>query len=465
MLRNRFEKSPRAQAQVLWDVNINMDINEFIKTINHHLGRYHSLTPDNGTQICTYLRNFLQGYYIKFHFENTACLENSEFRRIRFVLSTIRQKANFNIPLVRHSNGLVFHIIESDSRLKCEVLAKPSRDFNPKFKREQIKLDNYNVYELKDGTVINLYWDPFYKKTEGSWVFGTKNSFDVGNNNWRGFKYNDIIADVLKEYPKFQFDILDKTKTYVLNFTHPAFHPFGQPAIYNTKTANDPQIKWVKKIWTVTDDDVLCNMDLFPQEPVNLDNNYKIKLTTAFHDYLENKGTPFLGYIFRTKDEFVTGSYSDLLMESSLWLEIKNLIYQLPYDPNATIREKREQNFKNMDYIIINAYLSYKRRNIFIELFPQYQAVYNKLNTLVEILVDKIYQKLSNPSISIEHESELCKRMYDVVAEEYQITPEVEKSKNPVVTRPGMSKIDKKNIRSLIVRPKFTEFYQLSLCS
>lgn len=519
MNRNQTEniKNLRNKSEVqLKEIDLNINVNKFLEYVNQTLEKYDKLNGEIGKQICANLYNFLQQYFIKFHYENLACLdesitqndenkettENKNPKRFRFVLSTNRHKANFQIPLVRQSNGLIFAVQESNKKIVCILLAKPSRDFNPRFKRNQINLDNYNIYEIKDGTVVNLYYDA--NNSTGKWVFGTKNAFDIGNNFWRGYKYEKVIMDVLKEYPKFSFDELDKSKTYVLNFTHPAFHPFQQPEVWSEEYFDHPHptYKWIKKIWRIGENEELEKMGIEQQQSIKLNSDFYYLLQSSFRNYLEGKEYPLLGYIFRTTDESVTGAYSDLLMESTLWQEIRGLIYQLPFIPNAVIREKQEKNFKNMDYVVVDAYLDFRKRNVFIELFPQYQTYYTKLNNLTEIVVDKIYSKLSNPSISFDNESELCKRMYDIVADNYQITPELEivkseshsnkqsdtqntfnqlppknniryrgkqddhrlKSGNiPIVKRPGMSKLDKKNIRSLIVHPKYAEYFLNSL--
>lgn len=550
-----------------------MDLNGFINNLNEHICHYKILSDGNAREIIDFIKSKVIPLKIKLCFEHLSCIdkinkikkeyeENSDLvrfentqgiqdivPRFRFILSSNRHKANFDIPFVRQCNGVILAIEEIDNNLKCRLLTVPPNDFNPKFNQtELIKLVSqgcYKIYEIQDGTTVNIFYDPNYIESEnitqlvvnendnetpkikalkiyrrGKWIYSTKNAFDVNSMVWRGFNYKRVIDDVLKNY-SLDFDKLSKNKTYTIGFKHPAFHPFGQPyewieSDFENKSDDQKKIDWLKSAWFIqsvenVDNRLQMNIsediglpfqtmieqkDGIPGIFKKLGNSLKefinnLKLNQYMNNSKEKQVSPlhsaFLGLILRSNDEEKTTNLSDILLESALWQEIRTLIYQLPYIPNKTVREKQEQNFKNMTYVILDSFLDFKKRNVFIQVFPQYSHHYKKYDAVINSVVNKIYQDLLNTSFRSggkfrnydseknkpqqEREDPIVEQLYirfsEIVKNQYQVTPETESPKDkyrkggnvPLVKKPGMSKIDKKNIKNMIVNPKFNDIY------
>lgn len=531
-----------------------MDLKEFIKAVNEHISHYKQLSDGNAREIFEFIKSKMFSMKIKLCFEHLSCIdkinkikkdlqnkdivfknienESQVIPRVRFILSTNRHKADFGIPLVRQSNGVIFvieeNIIDELPVLVCRPLAIPPNDFNPKFSQSElakhIEKGEYKIYEIQDGTTVTMFYDADHIESEnitegdkayklyqrGKWIYSTKNAFDVNSMIWRGFNYKQIIDDVLKEYPDFDFNKLDKNKSYTIGFKHPAFHPFGQPKEWTNSDFTPSSLKWLKSAWFMQSTE-LSTLTKNTEENIGLPHQVLLdqkggipaifkKLGNSLKDFvntlkinqhMNNAVTQidisktFLGLVLRTTEESKTQDLSDILLESALWQEIRKLIYQLPFIQNKTVREKQEQNFKNMTYIILDSFLDFKRRNVFIQVFPQYIPYYKRYDFLINQTVNRIYQDLSNPvtrnnnrfkganmeaekpvPVSSDIVEKLYNRFLEIVKGQYQTTSEMEKTHGtgtkksiPLVKKPGMNKIDKKNIKTMIMNSKYVDIY------
>jgi hypothetical protein len=447
-------------------------VDGFVTSVNEYLTNFKELNEPNAKEIVEHLKNMLHPLNIKIAYEHLSCLDTRTKlvsqvpgiqARFRFVLSTNRHKANFQESLVRQANGLICQISQGDT-LICKVLSTSPNDFNPRFTHDSLsralRSYSYDFYEINDGTTVNLYWDPQHIKQEtttklvdeklttfknytlGAWVYGTKNAIIVDDMVWRGCTYRQVIDDVLAQYPEFSYAKLDKTKSYSFGFKHPAFHPFGQPAVWeNTHFTESAGIGWLKSAWMINSESIG-----FPhqQKIAELDVSTMFsKAERATSDFLKNPKNIFLGYIIRSRNDSETLELSDILIESTLWSEIRGAIYQLPFIKNKNIREKQEQNFKNMTYVVLESFLDFRKRNMFITLFPQFGDYYTRYNTLVTQIVDRVIGKTENPknpTVDI-----LFTRLGEIV----NLTYNTSKS----------GKNDKKVIRHLICHPKYTDIY------
>jgi len=100
------------------------------------------------------------------------------------------------------ANGLIFEKAEKWKQV-CFPLAAFSRQ----------KIDNrikYKIFPIREGTVINRYYSD-------GWKMATRCSSDILREQWRGYKYADILA-------RFNFDDSDISRTYIYIFTAPEFH-------------------------------------------------------------------------------------------------------------------------------------------------------------------------------------------------------------------------------------------------
>ncbi len=86
--------------------------------------------------------------------------------------------------------------------------------------------ENWRHFDLicaEDGATIGLYW------FNNAWVIRTINSFDASNIIWNGrATFGQMIDDVMRKYPQFRYDALDKTKSYTFGIKHPAIHAYHE---------------------------------------------------------------------------------------------------------------------------------------------------------------------------------------------------------------------------------------------
>jgi hypothetical protein len=380
----------------------------FVEQVNDFVRHIHPLNRANAEEIITHVRENMMPKRINVTYEHLSCLEDNNYFRI--VLATKRAKANFGIPLVRECNGaiiLVEEIPDGDTTvLRCRLVCRPAHDFNPKINNTQwvntnIKNGLYEIYFIEDGSTVNLSYlqtDPLHK---GQWVLSSKNSFDVSNIVWRGKSYGDALAEVLENYPDFSYDNLDPYKTYTIGFKHPSHHPFGQhvgPVLsawfIQSTNVETGDISYAEKIGLPLQDRtrIAAHSGQFWQAARKKAQNALEDFTNAVQK--GDKQRPFLGYILRSRDRNRTRQYSDILVESTLLSEIRNCVYQLPYISNKVLLDQARQNFKNMDHVIIEAYLDSTKRPVFELLFPQYIPRYHGYDKLLDRAIDGIYRVL-----------------------------------------------------------------------
>mgnify|MGYP000656733667 CR=1 FL=1 len=95
----------------------------------------------------------------------------------------------------------------------------------------------------------------------------------------------------------------------------------------------------------------------------------------------------FYGYNLVSKNYDITGESSYIILESKLLQTINKLWYD-----NTYTRYIQKNKFDRDSTIIVCSFLDSDRRNIFIELFPQYTEIWNSLYNIVEELTNRIIQ-------------------------------------------------------------------------
>lgn len=397
-----------------------MDCYSFQKFIQDHC--YGPFDKENIGKIIVIIKSELAKYYIKCNCDNLE-LFNKDTKRVRIILAANRNKSDYSHKLVRQSHGLIYQLAPNEKgQIVCSILAVPANDFNNNINHSEVELllrqKKYIVRPLNDGTTITLYYDAL--DNIPGWRFSTKHGIDVEKLIWRGNKYGEVIMETLKEYENFSFEKLNKQCCYTFGFKHPAFHPFGQPAIWEPKydqnglnlegVQNSKDEKWIKKAWLIYCFDKSkqaapenVNIGIPWQIEIkqdSLQNSKSILGVIKSHCYDANKiyvntGKAFLGYILRTVNENDTNSHSDILFESSLYKDIKMCIYDKPMITNIDFRRKFHQNFKNMNYVLLNSYLSPYKHDMFISFFPQYKQIYENLDIIIQKTVNMIYNSIN----------------------------------------------------------------------
>lgn len=301
--------------------------------------------------------------------EDEDCETEPVLPTFRVLLNAKRQGADYSKQLSNQCNGVIL------SYPTWDILAMPPKKFNPRFRLKDVNLEDYKVFEIKDGTCCTLYYS-------SGWTMGSANGFDVSDYRWMGeTTYLDALSEVLNSYPEFSFDKLDKTKSYTIGFRHHSFHPL----------IADPQSAWFVQSYDQVTGTISTDTDIgIPiQSPVVITMEVLTeKNTTAMANYLttERTGVPVIhyGYFLRT-----SGTTSDLMVESELLKQVRCMIYNLPKGKYGTVLTHQNR----LEYTVLRAYLSLGTKFTFINLFPQFKTQY--------CVYDEFFKKLVAQVITI----------------------------------------------------------------
>jgi hypothetical protein len=353
-----------------------------------------------------YLMETLVPIGIRYKLEEVT--ERSEYARL--LLCTDRNNANFRIPLVRQANGIII-LIKADKTLKtpkAELLVVSSNEFSSghsavdieQFLREEV----YDIYEIQDGTTFNMYY------WQDRWIMSTRNSFDIAGMVWRDARYDTVIAECFAKYPEFKLTNLDKSLAYTFGYRHPAHHPF--------QALNDKEPRmWLITAYDLTKLSTVQSAIGIPYQktlakPISatdkLYSSMAAKCASALSNYITAESNPevFLGYILRTKDPRAA-AVSDILMESTLFSEIKKCMYDMPYIQNRDKRAKAKSNFVNLNNVIVSNWLDFSKRSIFFQLFPQYKQHSVRFDELLKRALVGISDARKNTNIFSDNKDDM----------------------------------------------------------
>ena len=281
-------------------------------------------------------------------------------------------------------NGLVLDV----KNMKPLVIPPPSyvSNIDSYQVNDFIKEDLYDIYHIEDGTIISLYY------WGGKWNISTARGYNMSDVKWGKLTYEEVLKDVLELYRiqlyKF-YESLDKNRCYTFGFKHESMHPFKGGA-------TDP----INKMWFVQSVELSTGSISNKLDPkIGIPNQKKYTFPadkqkntkTLFHtvcrclEYYLQSGVVNYGFILRSKDPDKTGLYTHIILESSLLQKIRQLYYNINLSTRA-----RELNYDREIYTVIYSYLNPNIGMLFINLFPQYTHMYQKLNGITNYLVNSI---------------------------------------------------------------------------
>ena len=299
-------------------------------------------------------------------------------------------------------NGVV---IDSNTN---KVLSYPSPICKPIYNKTKLiaglTKSKYEVYKVRDGTIVTLYWFD----AENRWCMSTANGYDVGSYRWMGdHTYETAFATVCARYDGFSLDALDKTKCYTFGFRFHEFHLFTR----------DPECVWFVQccdLAALNNDNQLnvvtaaAKPEDIPTEVAMFDMQESIKVNpkaageffgqmiresrNSINAAIRN-GDGFsthYGYIFR--DPTCDGKNANIVIESDLMKAIRRMLY----DFGAAKRDKRVvvNQHNRLNYILVKCFLSYNNRSTFIALMPQYEAQFDQYSKLTNQVIGKIITRL-----------------------------------------------------------------------
>jgi hypothetical protein len=361
----------------------------------------------------------------------------------RVILSCDRRssrRAAAESPLRDESNGAVI-----DARA-WSLLVVPPRGFAPQPPAKEVNrglaaelapgdpgaaraTGIYDVVQVSDGTVVNLYrWS--HPEKGGVWCLSTANGYDVSRLKWMGEKaYAELAYELLGACPGFAaatgmalargllgdgdvrlaFEALDPGRCYTLGLRHGNFHPMASdpPAAWLIQTAvlatgvpevgaEGPGLPGVPRqaifgrgdLARLAEEagDAELAAALGGERPLALGDLERLcagALDEAKKAIAEKRAAtplaapsgvricPFnYGFILRSRYPPATGPFSDILIESPLLRRVRQLVYQKP--PRAD-REYLDESSR-LDYCALRAFLTATDCADFEALFPEFAA-------------------------------------------------------------------------------------------
>lgn len=327
-------------------------------------------------------------------------LDNDGVTRVnrRYIFSNARRNRKIKIDnLCVEANGL---ILEAPT-WKPLVLPPytPKSNIDTKLTNKLLKAGMYDIYQIEDGTIINLY----YYEPDQKWVIATSKGIDVNDCIFNKFTYMEILSECfynLNINESEFYNNLDKSACYTLGFKHPDMHPFNE----GISTSFN---KMIYKIWFVQMtvlDHVKCEIKQITRSPwrfipghkrisnVNTVSSLFNRLKNAYDNFADNNIINY-GYMLVAKnsDDFVDFiDYNVILLESSLMNSIRNLWYDASY-----VKFSKKNDYDRVQTILLNSFLDNARIEAFTILFPQYKDELDRLSKIEKQLIDKVYDTIT----------------------------------------------------------------------
>ncbi len=297
------------------------------------------------------------------------------------ILLTSTQRCDFKKELIRQCNGIVIEL------RTWKILCWPAPMFTQQVKVGELRVEDYHVYEVFDGTTISLYWC-------GKWCISSTNGLEMNNLKWIGpLTYLEAFLESANHFPKFSMDRLDRSNSYTIGFRHSDFHP-----LQDEKTP---------KMW------LICVRNCSTGEIVDIDIGIPLQPTMQLPPIAENTGsnTDILEWM-KQKNENALASYKsrgknsseihygfilrsktnapDYILRSTLLITVMKLIYTLPKRHYNTTLQLTSEN--RAEYFALKSHLSYHKRAEFEALFPQYGKYQEKFSRILTSLVNVIVE-------------------------------------------------------------------------
>tara|TARA_B100000900_G_scaffold90956_1_gene74298 strand:- start:678 stop:1958 length:1281 start_codon:yes stop_codon:yes gene_type:complete len=357
--------------------------------------------------------NYLQNNY------NNIDIDNIQNIRTDFYKKKIKSQYDNDRIVFTNNPKYKIHYYDDNMNIECNGLIynyktnKPLvipysntiKNFDGNIINKYLNENLYDIYYIEDSTFINLY---FYNN---KWIISTRSSYEANNTKLgNSITFEDALNDILLNnninINKF-YDDLDKNSCHTFSIRHPKFHLFDETNSKSTEI-NNYKITYYRSVnldslkieYKEFDNKIKLPRKLIINKPINL-KNLLHKTRTAFKNYIHNSSI-FYGYVLRKKkNTFITGSDSNIIIISSLYKSIQQIIYN--YKINILILNNQ---FNREKYLIINylkkKYLldtmvenNYNNNNIkniknyktlFPKLFNKSIEYNNKINEMVEYI-------------------------------------------------------------------------------
>jgi hypothetical protein len=286
----------------------------------------------NGTTVDkNALVQFAKQFHVKFKYED----EN--FNKILFYTES---KPADPSAVARFANGYICECV--DGKWEAVGLPLPVMENTKTLNYLTENINSYMVFPVHEATIINCYWS----NLENRWMFGTKKSFDISDQMWRGLKYSDVI----KQY---DLPLEDKNTTYIFALSDARWH-------LRCKKSQMILIATHDKDGNITCEDAL---DIEPVEALRIYRN------TNF------------GFIFRNAEH-------SFILESDEFAAVSKILYKPSRHRNRHTMVQYAQNLSDMDYITTRAYFLHSIDTAYY--FPELMQDFQRIKKIVEFFVNHI---------------------------------------------------------------------------
>lgn len=373
------------------------------------------------------IRSFLFKNYIK-----TVIVNDDDNIRIMFIGN--RTKSDFNNPISFECNGIIF---KYDKQLKVfsplvipVELFNGNRNISSSEINNNIVNNNYELYKVYDGTVINLYY------YNNSWRISTNKSFDATNLNFvKGTTYSQAFEEISTYYPEFNINNLDTCKCYTINMKYYKVHPFIEHPSKNPNhlillrtvdLKNMKNISYSENVGLPTGEKFILNEN---DNYNSITNTLNKEIQKFKKSYNNPNYSPIFGLILRSNNFNKTGEYSNILLESNLLSKIRNFCYNHLFINKLDFYDKlaspvnqivNKDYYDIQDIVNLKIFIINKDIPLYLTLFPQYRQLFTNFNNTISFITayiysnyHELYSNLPNLADLIKHNKQLTLQNQD----------------------------------------------------
>lgn len=292
-------------------------------------------------------------------------------------------------PSRQEANGI---ILERDT---FKVLYSPPytlrTHFNEKVVNNFLRKGAYTVMYACDGTSLGLY---FY---DGKWNICSTNGYCMNDVKWADKTYTEIMNDCLAGFGH-NFEsfaaLLNKKCCYSFLVRHPDMQVFNEcrkdekqkeiaPTIWFVQRTNiTPTSKYYLNK-TYISDSCVRGQPILEEKDITV-SELNRRAANAYKEFIAT-GKCLYGYILRSVDINATECHSDILIESSIAVEIRTKWYNA-----GVISYCRENKFDRTNFVCVSSYLDKYHFETFMEMFSQYAPIIEKIKLLCTSVIGKI---------------------------------------------------------------------------
>jgi hypothetical protein len=287
----------------------------------------------------------------------------------------------------------------------------PRRSVMGTMSREALEatFDKFHIYELYDGSVINLYWH------QDQWNISSFRGISINWSSLHETNWIDMFCSALHNMqidPNDFFEKLDKKSSYTFGFSHEEAHPF----LRNFMLKPHPLVWFIQKAecdeYGITIRKTFDEMSGFPVQrkiEISVETLYE-QVNNAYTIYMQT-GVPIYGFLLeKINNDGSTDIYENVLLESDLLSLIRKLFYDKHLHEKAKKMEIPISTF--IDYY---NFMDSKRTYYYSSLLPttknqKFADLELRFNELVQKLCSRLRSKFKLAGNPQKKDEKISKR-------------------------------------------------------